>query len=285
MLTINTFETYTTMKKTTPNNLTNRLSQYGALTAAIAGVVDANGQVNYTDLGSSQIDQANYALDVDNNTVPEFNFYQNSNYLLVRPNFSNAAILGSSINSYIYPLVLNSNAVISNAQNDWFISNGFYQTMNFNNCQYGNWCDPTTDKYLGLYFSISGQRHYGWARISVYNLPGLGDYPNSGWAITGYAYEQTPNTAILAGDTGTLGIEDQALNRTKIVALHKSIAISNLPNSTNYALYALTGQKVMEGITHQDTYVIEADALANGVYVLELKDNSTKSVLKKKIVL
>jgi hypothetical protein len=272
------------MKKTTQTNLTKRLSQYGALTAAIAGVVDANGQVTYTDLGLTQVDQLAYDLDVDNDGTPEFRFWNNSNsYLFVKPNFSNAGILGSSYSSYVYPFALNSGATISNGQTTWFPGNGLYQSMNFINCLYGNWCDPTTDKYLGLRFSISGQTHYGWARVSVYNLPGLGDYPNSGWAITGYAYEATANTPIIAGNT--LGVEDREFNNLKIVALHKSIALYNLPESTAFTLYSLTGQSILKDKTNQNTYVIEANTIASGVYILEVTDTHSKAVLKKKIVL
>ncbi len=54
-----------------------------------------------------------------------------------------------------------------------------------------------TDKFLALQFSVNGQVHYGWARISA-SLKG-----NLITAmLTGYAYETTPNMAIKAGDRG-----------------------------------------------------------------------------------
>jgi hypothetical protein len=57
-----------------------------------------------------------------------------------------------------------------------------------------------TDKYLGLQFSINGQTHYGWARLSVKSS--ANGQVRITAALTGYAYETQPNTAILAGDRG-----------------------------------------------------------------------------------
>lgn len=70
-------------------------------------------------------------------------------------------------------------------------------------CFYGNcflsgpW-QRATNEYLGLRFSIKGQTHYGWARVSVK----FNGYVKATVTLTGYAYESQPNTAILAGDRG-----------------------------------------------------------------------------------
>jgi len=57
-----------------------------------------------------------------------------------------------------------------------------------------------TDRFLGLQFSINGEVHYGWARLSVRHM--IADYVTA--TLTGYAYETQPNTAILAGDRGPI---------------------------------------------------------------------------------
>jgi hypothetical protein len=60
--------------------------------------------------------------------------------------------------------------------------------------------------YIGFKFQISGQTHYGWARVDVrfdHNTPKRRLYLQ----LTGYAYETTANTSIKAGQTsGTLAI-------------------------------------------------------------------------------
>ena len=54
------------------------------------------------------------------------------------------------------------------------------------------------DHYLGLEFLINGQKHFGWARISVQPVE---CFPCIG-RIFGYAYETIPGKAIIAGDQG-----------------------------------------------------------------------------------
>jgi hypothetical protein len=74
---------------------------------------------------------------------------------------------------------------------------GYFGTYSF-----GAWFN-VSDKFLGFRFKIDGQTHYGWARMTVrwnqrYHIVA---------ALNGYAYETEPGKAIVAGDTGTAGIE------------------------------------------------------------------------------
>lgn len=82
-----------------------------------------------------------------------------------------------------------------------------------------------------------------------------------------------------------LSIQDDKLNQIKIVALNKSIGLYNLPVSTHYNLYNMTGQEVLKGSTNESNYVIEASTLASGVYIVELGDTNTNAVIRKKVVL
>jgi hypothetical protein len=64
----------------------------------------------------------------------------------------------------------------------------------------GQWL-YTRHRYLGLRFMISGQVHYGWARVAV-TRTGKGYGKNSIEAtLTGYAYETVPNKPIITGKT------------------------------------------------------------------------------------
>jgi hypothetical protein len=84
----------------------------------------------------------------------------------------------------------------------------------------------------------------------------------------------------------SLSIDDFDLNDTRIVALNKSIGLYNLSgNSTNYNLYDITGKVVLNGTTSDDTHVIEAASLSSGIYIVELRDSNSSSVLRKKVVL
>jgi hypothetical protein len=71
----------------------------------------------------------------------------------------------------------------------------------------GNWRN-VTDRYLGVRFSISGQTHYGWARLTVNIDHGISA------TLTGYAYETIANKPILIGN-GDLQPEETTLNPTE----------------------------------------------------------------------
>ena len=58
----------------------------------------------------------------------------------------------------------------------------------------GSWIN-TQGRFLGLEFTAQGQKHFGWARLSVIVRTAT---------LTGYAYETEPNKAIRAGDTGPI---------------------------------------------------------------------------------
>jgi hypothetical protein len=62
--------------------------------------------------------------------------------------------------------------------------------------QWGNGGKGLKNRYLGIKFTINGQFHYGWARISV---TVSGNQSTS--LLTGYAYETVPNKPIIAGKT------------------------------------------------------------------------------------
>jgi hypothetical protein len=51
-----------------------------------------------------------------------------------------------------------------------------------------------TNRYLGLKFSINGETHYGWARLTVTAKGSITA------TLTGYAYETVPNKPIMAGE-------------------------------------------------------------------------------------
>jgi hypothetical protein len=89
---------------------------------------------------------------------------------------------------------------------------------------YGLWDRAQKDRYLGFKFLISGEIHYGWARLSVTRSRcGITA------TLTGYAYESVANTPIITGKTsgndevsgvgitesGTLGVLAQGSVRNR----------------------------------------------------------------------
>ncbi len=275
------------MKKTTSKKLSQRLTKYGALTVAIAGIAEANGQITYTDIDPdfAGASGGEYFLDLDNNGINDFKIFNivgssSELYLFIEPlTASNDVLTSNSSMSYAYPFALNSGETISSGGSFW-LNNGYtagYLSMNYNSCSFGNWCS-VTDKYLGLRFNISGNTHYGWARLDVPNNAA------SSWVVKDYAFNTVAGEPIDAGQQ-TLSIEQNNLQNVKVVAQNKSIGLYNLTETLNYTLYTMSGQQILKGSTSNEMSVIETKQLASGIYILELNGLTSKNPIRKKLIL
>ena len=289
------------MKKTTSKELSKKITRYTALSAAMASVANLNAQNGYTDVDPNVTISLNhtdnqFTVDMDplNSNGPEFRLYVNSYSANIVGLTSSASILGAASGIYDFVFALDSNELISNGLTSWF-SNGAYRTLNLyysSNC-YGQWCDVT--KFVGVKFNISGNTHYGWIRLTVPTDP------NDGVTILDYFYNTTPDACAIAGnnnpldtdgdgwpdicDPTPLDIENNAFSNIKIIALNKTIALYNLPEQTNYKVFNMSGQQILDGKIQNKTHVIEANTLANGIYIVELQDADTNTVIRKKVVL
>jgi len=76
----------------------------------------------------------------------------------------------------------------------------FHKTYGNQTTRSGPWANGgkgVTNRYAGLKFSLNGEIHYGWARMSVKIAKGIGIFT----VLTGYAFETIPNKPIIAGKT------------------------------------------------------------------------------------
>lgn len=68
----------------------------------------------------------------------------------------------------------------------------------------GNWPSNGTDAYLAFYFGGPSNPQAGWADIATTSNFSLSGSSSSSFEILSYAYENSPNTAITAGQTGAV---------------------------------------------------------------------------------
>lgn len=66
----------------------------------------------------------------------------------------------------------------------------------------GNWASEQPG-FAGLQFYISGVAHFGWVLLKADASAGYGGKSSSNYTIHGWAYEDTPNTPIVAGATSS----------------------------------------------------------------------------------
>ena len=206
-----------------------RLRMY-SIAARAAGVSvlalapSAQAKVVYTPADQVVGGNGVYELDVNGDGTVDFliqqwNFgnWASNNQLLADAAFGNALVGQRNFAS-----ALQSGASIG--PNQKFISGGYngqpmlsvtHFTTGGTSYVHGFWLD-VRNRYLGLKFQINGQTHYGWARLTVTR-----ELFHFTAALTGYAYETQPNTAIKAGQTsgGEADSITSRSNRSQVASL------------------------------------------------------------------
>lgn len=289
------------MKKTTFTN--EKLLKYGALSAAvIGGVSNAEAQisaqaVNYNadtydsftgEGGTRAFDGSLWSFSVN----PDFDFAVqvlgaegSFPYVIGITRSGVSAFIGSSAFGFNYPSKLDGGDAIGDSST-WIaddIANTFTQgTFNFNNGQYGGdqWLDSDLN-YLGykLVLASSGETHYGWVKMNIDTVTGL-------FNVESVAINLTGNEGLTAGEgEDQLSILDADYKNIKITALENQINISNTPQNINYNLYSVTGQLMLSGKATENTHSIFTNTLSKGIYIVELTNEKSQSVLRKKVLI
>ncbi|MFG6686637.1 T9SS type A sorting domain-containing protein [Mariniflexile sp. HNIBRBA6329] len=228
-----------------------------------------------------------YDLDLNNDKIVDYVLYSFTNEtwkFLVISSFENSVNQIIAISPwYTYAVPLESNKEIFNlsgyGNGENYKPSGIIslEACYGTDCYYDDydWKDKS-DRYLGLRFLINGLTHYGWARLEV-----TSPYQ---WIIKDYAYNETPNEPIFAGQM-VLDLEESYIKNVKVIVSNGQISILYLPNRTKYNLYTLNGQKIGHGDLEQGHDQINALNLSSGLYLIELIDKKSISSTKLKIII
>lgn len=270
------------MKKITSKNLSNRLLQYGALSAAALGVADASGQIVYTDIDPDQVLNVGDEFAMDLLANGNINFTVNNpdglaggNAAIVFPS-AGGAFVGITAGSYQYPALLAEGDIIDNAAG--FTAAGDRGDLNYYGCAYSNsqWCNTVVDGYLGVRFNdlVGGTTHYGWIRLDT-------DVNGSNLiTVKDYAINATPDEGIAAGDDGGLGFGENSFEGfSYLVDTNNQLTLKASTNLNNVVLYNIVGQQVLSQKLSNTTETIDLSNLTTGVYIATVSiEGQTKSV-------
>jgi hypothetical protein len=186
--------------------LDRRLAAYAAVASAagigMLGAPQAQGEVVYTPANVSFHDTGKVMIDLNNDGVADFEVARrqcgssHSNCIDLIPLAAGNGFrpTGSEVAAGFFGVPVGPGEKFATGDGNpsygnVMIAAGAYGPYSWSN---GPWAH-STNRYLGLRFTIDGQTHYGWARLSLNDLHG----PE---ILTGYAYETTPNTKIIEGE-------------------------------------------------------------------------------------
>jgi hypothetical protein len=175
----------------------------------LALVQPSAAKIVYTPANVVIKDFSHYQLDVNHDGIPDFSFFRSSNATTTSMGQfigygsnpvggvqkSNAVVVGNMgfPRAFAPGITIGPKQKFAGSGQMWGCfkdANGYRHS--------GNW-KFVQNRYLGLRFTITGQIHYGWARLST-GITYCGDFYAS-VTLTGYAYETIPNKHIVTGKT------------------------------------------------------------------------------------
>ncbi len=212
-----------------PQKIEKHLLAYAAAAGGglLALTQSAEAQIVYTPsnipLAEAFAGSAVTQLDINNDGTPDFQLeeyqYQTmglgASYLEITPDQNSNEIVGVLIKgeNRVTAAALEGgvevgpNANFQSSPNGLFMAGVFFGTSG--GPPLGSWRKVETG-YLGLKFVVDNQIHYGWARIKFISPGGYGAA-----SISGYAYEATPNTPIITGQTSSGAKKKQTVSQAE----------------------------------------------------------------------
>jgi len=157
----------------------------------------ASLDINFDGTGGAEFSFSNQAF--SGPVSPGVFFNPDAGFIMVSANEWDV-IKGVSLNT-----VINTSSSFLNNGTDGYIAPGWETTMFPNGA----------DTYIGATFKLGGNVHYGWIRVN-WNVNGT-------FVVKDFAYENTPNMAINAGDMGTV---------TGIKTIENQLSLTVYPNPT-----------------------------------------------------
>lgn len=259
------------MKKTTQGDLSKKLLKYGALSAAVMGLADANGQIEYTDVDPDVVLSSGelFAIDINGDSIDDYEIENTTGAnTVIRPTAGNGFV--GFAPSYAYPSNLAADVMVDE-NSPIVIDRG--GTFYFNNCSFASdWCGGVVDGYAGLVFQIAGQTHYGWARLDI-------EAGRTTMTLKDFAYNATPGEAILTGQT--LGVNEfSPIDFSYLVDSNNVLTMTSNEALENLKVYNVVGKEVMASSLSARNEQVDVSALSTGVYLAKVSIGSQSKTFK-----
>ncbi len=204
-----------------------RLMAYSLMAgaAATAGLTQhAGAAIEYFDIDDISIGQfSSQTLYIDGDQYTDILFknyvFAGGNYQGVYIQYNPGKLMGTKTGSLIYATALEAGDEISSTTISTYVVGSMSYGVNNPNGEFDN----VTDAYVGFSFPIGADLHYAWVRVDVNNAAGT-------FVIKDFAFENIPNTGILAGAISSALAGD--LNSDGFVGLDDLDIILNNWNQT-----------------------------------------------------
>jgi len=269
-------------------NTTKKVLNYAAMSAAILGTADAAGQIVYTDIADVTLTAAGEfeAIDFDNDGTEDIligllNFTGGPGAVAngasdpANPtSFNGNGIVGVEAGGFYYPSNLtagvtidDSSPIINSVRGDMYVYACYPNSQ---------WCGEVTDGFVGAEFDVAGETHYGWVRLDVLSNGGGGV---GTIIVKDFAYDATPNTAVVTGET-VLGVNDNNFEGfSYFVDADNNLNLKAANAMSDIKIFNVHGQSVIANELSKKSETISIDQLSAGMYIAQINiDGASKAI-------
>ncbi len=272
------------MKKITSNKLLN----YGAMSAAMLGAANVSGQIVYTDIDDITITELATGIDVNLNGNDDVDFTLYLGNFTGGPGFvaypgtrvdngngsTQSAFIGFDAGGFMYGSNLVDGDIIDATST--VTDGGIRADMNFYGCAFDNsqFCGDLVDAYVGFAFLFDGNTHYGWARIDV-NVTGL----SGSLTLKDFAFNSVAGEAIAAGQ-GALSLEDNTIEGFSSYVSNDVLTLNARIPMESLSIHSISGQELISRKLSNTSELIDLSALSTGVYVATVTIEGKSQAIK-----
>lgn len=254
------------MKKNTQSNLAKRLTKYGALSLALAGISDASGQIVFTDVDPSFVGGTGdtFSIDLDENGTDDLIISQSE----IITNVGNP-VIGVLSSGFYYAANLELGATVSSGQN--FVPTGdlCYGGGGFTN----SFCQVVEQEgFIGFSFDIDGATHFGWASLEAVDA--------FNFTVTGIAYNATADASIFAGSQDELSLEDNIIEGLSSFVANNALTINARNPLENITIHNISGQAVISKKLSSSSETVDLNTLSTGVYIATIQTEGASTAIK-----
>lgn len=275
--------------------ISNKLRAYSLVAGSLSLSGSLSAQIIYTDVNPDVVltytgnpGTSSFDVDFDGDGTQEV-ILNNSGYGVTDFFIYSSLMLDRAVRSEFYltsnyspyAVALNFGDSIKANDSNWVDNNTYFNqfisTQNYTTLAIYSYWAGQNDKYLGVRFeTISGQTHYGWIRMSL-------NAKADSLVIKDFAYNNTPNQLILAGDFST-SINAPLESNNPEINIFENILFVNLAEQTaqegSIEVINSIGQRVYQGVITNPSMQIPLESLPKGIYIVQI-NMQTRSLTRK----
>lgn len=138
-------------------------------------------------------------------------------------------------------------------------------------------------RYIGVKIIVAGQTYYGWVSVAVASDANT-------FTVYEYAYQNTPNTTIKAGEIDVIGIFENQIAKKNFTVYPNPVSVNgtlffdkNLNQDMSITLFDFIGKEILHASLKNNTFNFSEANLCKGIYFIRVFENK-QYIGDKKIV-